>query len=562
MKAILKNIALKIPQLPFIGLIQAKMIELEYLRARTQESENLSAQIFELQGKIAELEIEKLKFASLCEGNQNATNFSDSIDLHPWEHPYLTEHNIKRFREYSSSVWDFALDYSRRHYESHRYAFSVNMAQSMYKWAKIAKKKGVETSVFPSVMDTSALNCPEWEEFDAEFPDILNGNCFLQTYPDIKLDVPCHRIDMEGSELYSAYQNFCMGQRLDYLKLIAKTPSLRFEAMLSHEGCYPYYNWAKALSDFDAIYTASSPLAAYMSGKPFCAYSVGGDLQTDCGRANDLGKAMSLAFNAAKFIVFTNPHTLGHCRRLGFTNGLYIPYLMDDSRYCPGEAIARKEWEAKYGFGVYILTTARIDSSVKGQSETFFDILINIAKQRPEVRFVFLKWGNDANEFQSRIASSGVASQFVMLPPVGKRKLIDYYRSCDIVLDQFVYGYYGATGLEAAAVGKPIVIKLRKNHYEPWYIGDIAPMTSVDTITEISQALFTLIDSQTLREQKGIELRQWLVRNHGEQKLTNLMLAILQITAGQVALPKDLVNPLWEDLAPQEKEYHKSLLRK
>ena len=558
MKEIIKKIVF---QLPFIKQIKEKGQELSQREQQlSQKEQQLSQEEQQLQLQKTELEINKLKIASFSKDIQ--FSYPNNIDHHPWEHPYLTEHNIKRFREYSSSVWDFALDYSQKHYKSHKYAFSVNMAQSMYKWAKIAKAKGVETSVFPSVMDVSALNCPEWEEFDGEFPDVFNGTCFLQTYPDIKLDVPCHRIDMDGSELYAAYHNFCVGQRHDYLKLIAKTPSLRFEAMLSYEGFYPYYSCAKALSEFDAIYTASSPVAAYMSGKPFCAYSVGGDLQFDCGRAEDLGKVMSVAFNAAKFIIFTNPHTLGHCRRLGFTNGLYIPYLMDDSRYCPGEAIARNEWEAKYGFGVYILTTARIDSSVKGQSETFLDILINIAKQRPEVRFVFLKWGNDANEFQSRIASSGVASQFVMLPPVGKRKLIDYYRSCDIVLDQFVYGYYGATGLEAAAVGKPIVIRLRKNHYEPWYVGDVAPMTSVDTITEISQALFTLIDSKTLREQKGIELRQWLVRNHGEQKLTNLMLAILQITADQVDLPKDLINPLSEDLEPQEKEYHKSLLRK
>jgi glycosyltransferase involved in cell wall biosynthesis len=558
MKANIKSLVLRFPQLPLISLIQDKIVELEQLRARVSAQES---ELTKLKSKLIELEIEKLKHLSF--GHREESNLlGSSIDNHPWEHPYLSETNIRRFRKYSSEVWEFAINYSQKNFAEHKYAFAVNLAQSMYKWAKISNKAGFKVGLFPSVMDKSALNCPEWEEFDGDWDDILNGDNFLQNHLEINLDVPCYRINMDGTELYTAYQQFCLGQRHHFLQLIAKTPSLRFQEMLAHDGCYPYYQLAKALAEFDAIYTASSPLAAYMSGKPYCAYSVGGDLQIDCGRADDLGRIMSLAFNSAKFVVFTNPHTLGHCRRLGFTNGLYIPYLMDDSRYCPGEAIARNGWEAQYGFGVYILTTARIDSSVKGQSETFFDILINIAKQRPEVRFVFLKWGNDANEFQLKIASSGVASQFVMLPPVGKRKLIDYYRSCDIVLDQFVYGYYGATGLEAAAVGKPIVIKLRKNHYEPWYVGDVAPMTSVDTITEISQALFTLIDSQTLREQKGIELRQWLVRNHGEQKLTNLILAILQITASQVALPKDLVNPLWEDLAPQEKEYHKSLLRR
>ena len=58
--------------------------------------------------------------------------------------------------------------------------------------------------------------------------------------------------------------------------------------------------------------------------------------------------------------------------------------------------------------------------------------------------------------------------------PVGKHQLIDYYRSCDIVLDHFVYGYYGTTALEAAGIGKPVVMKLRADQDAALYRGDVA----------------------------------------------------------------------------------------
>lgn len=43
-----------------------------------------------------------------------------------------------------------------------------------------------------------------------------------------------------------------------------------------------------------------------------------------------------LAFSAARFIIISNPHTLGHSRRIGLTNGVYLPYPMDDEKYSPG----------------------------------------------------------------------------------------------------------------------------------------------------------------------------------------------------------------------------------
>lgn len=486
----------------------------------------------------------------------------DSVDQHPWEHPYLTENNIHRFRDYSESVWQIALDYERNHAKPLKIAFMVNLAQNMYKWARMAKIQGADVSLYLHPMDHTALSSPEWEEFDGEYSNVLDGMGFLEANPQIQIDVQCENIPMEGSNFLSSYHEFQRGNRKPFLALLARTPYLRNEALLKYEGFYPYYTWAKDLAEYDVLYAASSPVAAFASGQPYCLFSVGGDLMFDCGRYDDYGQLMSLTFNAARFLLASNPHTLGHSRRLGFKNALYLPYPMDDGRYCPGEGQARKIWEERYGTGVYVLMTSRLDVKYKGQDNAFFAALVHAVRQRPQLRLIFLAWGENANAFREQVEAAGLSDHFIILNPVGKKRLIDYYRSCDIVLDSFVYGYYGATALEAASVGKPVIMKLRKEHYAPLYNGDVMPVFHADTSDEMGNALITLCDHPMLRLQSGEEMRSWLVRNHGERKTAPLMLALLRLTADRVALPKELHNPLLDEETEQERIYDEGCLRK
>jgi glycosyltransferase involved in cell wall biosynthesis len=204
------------------------------------------------------------------------------------------------------------------------------------------------------------------------------------------------------------------------------------------------------------------------------------------------------------------------------------------------------------------LMASRLDPQVKGQDENFFRTLVDVAKHRPQLRFIFLAWGESAAEFRKRIESAGMQDRFIILKPVGKKRLIDYYRSCDLVLDHFVYGYYGATALEAASISKPVVMKLRTEHYAPLYRDDVMPAFNTATPGEMGEALLALGDNETLRLQSGAEMRSWLLRNHGEEKTVPLMLALLRLTADQVPLPKDLVNPLWDEESEEERAYHRS----
>jgi glycosyltransferase involved in cell wall biosynthesis len=516
----------------------------------------------ELDSRQAEIELLQRKFTALM-GDTAAVRERgpDSVDRTPWAHPYLSAGNIRRFRTYSEEVWRFAEAWRRDHPAPLNCAFAVNMAQSMYKWARLARQYGARPVLFPNTMDRSALSCPEWEDYDGEYGNIMDGDGFLAAHPGLKPDVPCRRIPFDGAGLYVAYRQFYEGSRAPLLRLLAAAPGLRHEALVTYKGFYPSFELAKALSAFDVIYVASTPFPAYASGRPYCVFSVGGDLQEDCGRGDDLGRAMHLSFNAARFLMVSNPHSLGHSRRLGLTNGVYLPYPMDDTRYAPGEGLARREWEAQLGPGVFVLTTARLDDRVKGHSDALFAALVEAARACESLRFVFLGWGESRAGWQRAVEEAGLQRRVLVLPPAGKKRLIDYYRSCDLVLDQFVYGYFGATALEAASVGKPVVMRLRAEQYAPLYDGDLPPVTRVESPADVREAIVKLADNRGLREQTGKALRDWLVRQHGEERTAPIMLALLRVAADRAPLPPELRNPLLDELSNDEQQYHRTCVQ-
>src|SRR5687768_16080720 len=98
----------------------------------------------------------------------------DSLDERPWEHPFLTPENLAAFRSYSLAVRALALDQWQQRPRMLDVGFSINLAQSMYKWARMLASAGARTSVYLHEWDNRALSRPEWEDFDGAWPDCMD----------------------------------------------------------------------------------------------------------------------------------------------------------------------------------------------------------------------------------------------------------------------------------------------------------------------------------------------------------------------------------------------------
>lgn len=492
-------------------------------------------------------------------GNGTVLN---SIDNTPWEHPFLTKENIVSFRRYSHAVWGYVQKRIDGRYLCD-IAFCVNMAQNMYKWTRLAREYGAQATLYLHPHDTSAISRPEWENYDGEFENLLDGENFLLSH-NVDVDGPYKLVPFETVVSLTENKRISAKCFSVLIKMLPNPWGIRYQEMNIYPGCGPYIHWAKALAEHDVSYSASMPLASYFSGTPYCVCPVGGDVQFDCGRGDWYGEVMSKAFRTARFILVSNPHMLGHCRRLGFSNALYLPYPMDSNRYSPGSGKSRSQWVQEKGDGLYVLSSSRLDAGVKGHGNAYFSALAEAVKLRPELRFVFLQWGESVESMKRAVNEMGLSKNVLVLPPVGKKRLIDYYRSCDVVLDTFVYGYYGATALEAASIGKPVVMKIRSEHYDPLYGGDVMPAENASSPADITRALIHLAKDKEYRDRKGLDMREWLVRTHGQDFTVPLMLALLKFTARNIKIPKAIakLNPLLAELSPEELAYHRGCLQK
>ena len=262
---------------------------------------------------------------------------------------------------------------------------------------------GSKGTLYPHPQDTSALGTPEWEDFDGEYPSVNDGAGFLSQVRQEAFRCPVVHVKLGGAELRAALELADAGDRRSLYRLLARDSStVRLEPFLVHQDIIDYWPVAQALARHDAIMTINSPVMAYLSGRPYLAQSIGGDMKVNCSRSDWYGHLVSLAFNAARFITFTNLHPVAHFRRLGFTQGLYLPYAMDEDRYCPGHGQARARWVAEYGEGIYVLSTARIDNAIKGNGEALFGALVEAARRCPQLRYVFLQWGHSARALSTR----------------------------------------------------------------------------------------------------------------------------------------------------------------
>src|SRR5207253_320495 len=136
-----------------------------------------------------------------------------------------------------------------------------------------------------------------------------------------------------------------------------------------------------------------------------------------------------------------NSTSFAHARRYGMRHLIYVPFILDQGTYCPGEPSFREQWRAQSGGHFFVLSTARVDEFYKGSSIGLEGFAV-FSRDHPEARLVQLGWGADLPQMRRKLADLGIADRAIMLPAAGKRRLISYLRSADCLIDQFKLGYF------------------------------------------------------------------------------------------------------------------------
>lgn len=111
-----------------------------------------------------------------------------------------------------------------------------------------------------------------------------------------------------------------------------------------------------------------------------------------------------------------------------------------------------------------------------------------------------------------RLRSEGYPVEYMYIANKPSNQMRYYQAQADIVVEQLVYGWWGSTGVECMALGKPVICYLRpswnKQFLKVFREYEEVPVISATTST-IYAELKLLVENEELRLKKGIESRNF-----------------------------------------------------
>ncbi|HET9473626.1 MAG TPA: glycosyltransferase, partial [Steroidobacteraceae bacterium] len=442
-----------------------------------------------------------------------------SFDRTPWRHPWLAAANLRRAKQHSEALLAQALRAAQDVERRNRYGFVCNIANGLYHRAVALRKRGMDITVFTHPDDRYVMSHPEWEEYDGvldaslvDFGRAVEAGVLFPSVPGIVRLAP-DAVPSSVSQAWRVKPSFVGA--LEWLRWYGVV--VRFRSLLN------------ALQEMDALLSSQAPYLAYLAKRPYLVTQMGGDIWYECSHDDRLGRLQRTAyFNANAFLV-SNPWSYAHARRFGMRHLIYLPVLLDEEAYSPGIGRFRSEWAAAIGGEFFVLCTARLDDLYKG-SKIALDGFARFAALNTGARLVVLGWGADRDKRLAGLRALGIADKTLVLPLSGKRRLIEYLRSADCLLDQLVLGYYGSTALESMACGLPVLMRLETDQYAALCETGAPPVLNCATPQDVAQALERLSTSEAWRRELGERHRAWFLANHSAGRWKDSYDALLALT--------------------------------
>lgn len=468
-----------------------------------------------------------------------------SWDRHPWRHPWLTFKNLRAMREFSMTIWEQAKSVRRMPcwppYRKFRYGFVGNIANNLYMRAVPLRKAGLDISIFLHPHDKYVMSQPGWEEFDGDLPD---GVTDVAELAGRGIELP----QVQEVHEHPMISDWHLRKPNEFPGFVSTKDLSEWRSYLCN------LPTLEGLQEMDAMLTTQTPYLAYLAHRPYLVTQVGGDLWYDCSRGDLLGRLQRTAFFSAQAFLVSNPWSFAHARRFGMRHLVYLPLILDEEVYCPGTSAYREQWKGCTNGSFFVLSTARMDNFYKG-SDIAMKGFAAFSRQVPGARLVLMGWGEDRETCLTWLKAYGVADKVIQLPIAGKKRLIQYLRAADCLLDQFVLGYYGATGLEAMACGLPVVMRLERAQYDGMCLTGAPPVFNASAPEEICAALLKLEGDPQEREAIASAHREWFLANQGSVRWKGVYSDMLLATA--VGHTFDFSkSPLAAPLSGEERAYH------
>jgi glycosyltransferase involved in cell wall biosynthesis len=466
-----------------------------------------------------------------------------SFDRTPWKHPWMTASNIRAFSDYSrGEIERLSRLVEAMPSKAGRYAFAGNMANINYTRAAPLRRWGIDIDLVLHPSDDSIFAQPGWEDFDGSIAELGVAPAVALTERGVPSWVLRHGLDSKWWKNIGRYR--------------AATP----DRILMWPEYMPYLPTFEALSKYDALLVSQFPYLGMFSGRPYLFGSNGGDIWLEASRNDVTGINTRRGIENAYAVLVSNPINLAHGRRYGMRNLLYVPWILDEEIYQPADASpTRAEWEQKIGGDFFVLTSMRIDKEWKGAHHAL-DGFAKFAADAPGARLIVLSWGVDLEMAKAALEERNLTDRVLAVPIVGKRRLVKYLQAADVVIEQFVLGYYGGSGLEAMACGKPVIMRLERDQCDALIETGAPPTLDAEDADGVRRQLSRLYEDKKFAESVGRRTRQWFLGAQSSLRWSNVYHVLLRAMARGIPL-STFGSPLLAPLSNAEIDYHSEQLR-
>ena len=254
-----------------------------------------------------------------------------------------------------------------------------------------------------------------------------------------------------------------------------------------------------------------------MTAKPYLVYAHGEEIQIALG-SRKLRWLIPLVYNTAAAIIANSHNTKALLEHIGVrSEKIHVihPGVEATAFRIDDEAVRAVRKRHNLGQSPVLLTVGRLQRR-KGQ-DMVIHALPSITSRFPDVKYLIVGTGEDAEFLQRLAGEQGVADKVIFAGSVENSEQAAYYAACDIFImpnrqiGPDVEGF-GMVFLEASAAGKPVIAGCSGGTGEALKEGVTGLRVDGNDAEAIATAVISLLDKPDTARSMGEQGRQWVER--------------------------------------------------
>jgi len=282
------------------------------------------------------------------------------------------------------------------------------------------------------------------------------------------------------------------------------------------------------LGDCDIIQAfGEAGIWAGLTQKPFVYLSYGADLDLlPFNRRHIKGivhaNLLKEALKKSSAVLYAMPPQKKSVEKLNLVNARFFPRAIpiDTDRYRPFDENTKNALRAKYKADFIFFHPARQEwtcqeANNKGNDRLFKAFAKFVKDSKKKSILIAVEKGRDVAKSKQLVHQLNITENVEWIKPVTKHKLIEILNTVDICFDQFVYGSYGISTLEALSVGVPTFLYLSDDFSDE----AVPPVVNVESKDDIYVSLTALMSDKEKLTRVGKDSRDWVLRHHQPDKV-------------------------------------------